>query len=140
MRPKQLSVVTVLDDVFRISELREEGKYVCHHEVPSARFPGLDHRGGIIEPNRDRFLDEHMFSGFKRRDTNRFVQLYRKADVHQVDIRIGEKIFNSIVSPKRERSSIPPWGPKFLEWRSSRHQVFSGRACKSRRPRHRQPF
>ena len=73
---------------------------MCDHEVPPTRYSNLDHLGGIVEPNRNRFLNEHMFSSFKRRDTNCFVQLYWQTDIYQVNIRIGEEVFNSIVSPK----------------------------------------
>ena len=73
---------------------------MCHHEVHPAFHTNLHHLVCSVESNLNRLFDEDMLPRLKRSDADRFVHKRWEADVHHVDVGVGEKCLNLVVLPK----------------------------------------
>ena len=73
-------------------ELVEERQDVGDHELAPAGSGGGQHRVGILQAQRDGFLDEHILARFQGADGERGVLVVRDAEVHQPHARIVQEV------------------------------------------------
>ena len=103
MRADERAIFATLNDAFGVCILGEEREDMRHHKIFIFLLRQCNYLIRIINGNGDGFFDEGMFARVEGCHADRFVQLRRQADIHQIDFFIGEERVNlAIFADMRE--------------------------------------
>src|SRR3954467_13812127 len=78
---------------------REEPQNLADHQDSVRLFCGRDHLIGFRWLEGHWLFDKYVLACKERRDCDRGVQVCGKADVHSLDVRVGEQLRSVGVSP-----------------------------------------